>query len=43
VFARTEKEALQTISDHGYTKIDPKKLKATSRKLADELMKEGIL
>lgn len=42
VFARTAKEALDTIKEHGFTNLKPQRLKATGRRLTDELKKEGI-
>jgi len=42
VFARTPSEAIRTIKEHGFAKLDPKRLKATGRILTDELIKEKI-
>ena len=42
VFARTKKEALDTIRAHGFENLDPKRLAQTSGKLIDFLKKEEI-
>ncbi len=42
VYARTAKEALETIRTHGFIVTDPDKLKQTGGRLTDVIKKEGI-
>jgi len=42
VFAHNATEALATLRLHGFDKLNPKRLKATGRRLSDELKKERI-